>query len=151
MNISKLMHADPITCRTRDNLAHAAQLMWDHDVGCLPVIDDDGKVAGMITDRDICMAAYTSGDPLGLIPVTTPMARVLYSCTPDDSLREVEKAMQDHQIRRMPVIDGTGHPIGVISLNDLAQSVGHDSVSASEVATTLAAVSAPRALPIASV
>lgn len=144
MDISKLMNPNLITCRTHDNLERAAGLMWEHDVGCLPVIDDEGRVAGMITDRDICMAAYTCGTHLRDIAVTTPMAKTVYSCAPDDDLRHVEKIMQVRQIRRMPVIDASGHPVGVISLNDIARSSHRGGVPASEVAATLAAVSAPR-------
>jgi CBS domain-containing protein len=149
MNVSKLMHPDAITCRTHDMLDRAAQLMWEHDIGCLPVVADDGKVAGMITDRDICMAAYTQGIPLSAIPVTMPMAKLVHTCAPDDDLREVEKAMQRWQIRRMPVIDDSGHPVGMISLNDIARGSQRDGVPAAEVAATLAAVCAPRPVVVA--
>jgi CBS domain-containing protein len=150
MNISKLMHRNAITCTTHDMLDRAAQLMWDHDIGCLPVVSDDGKVAGMITDRDICMAAYTQGTPLRAIPVTTPMAKQVHACAPDDDVHEVEQAMQRWQVRRMPVIDDNGHPVGVISLNDLARASQKDGIPAREVAATLAAVCAPRPLVVAS-
>lgn len=144
MKITNLMHANPITCRTHDHLERAAQLMWEHDIGCLPVVADDGLVAGMITDRDVCMAAYTQGKPLRAIPVPAAMSRIVHACAPTDDLAAVESAMQRWQIRRMPVIDDAGHLVGVISLNDLARASQHDGVSAKEVATTLAAVSEPR-------
>jgi CBS domain-containing protein len=146
MNVSSLVHRDAVTCRTHDTLERAAQLMWDHDIGCLPVVSDNGRVAGMITDRDICMAAYTQGKPLRAIPVTGPMAKLVHACALDDDLHEVEKAMQRWQIRRMPVIDAAGHPVGVISLNDIARASQADGVPASEVAATLAAICAPHPL-----
>jgi CBS domain-containing protein len=144
MKISRLMHKDAITCRTVDTLERAAQLMWDHDIGCVPVIDEQGHIAGMITDRDICMAAYTRGVGLSAIPVTAAMATRVYSCGPDDELRDVERTMSEHQIRRMPVIDGAGHPIAVISLNDIARASVANGVPAKDVAATLAAVCTPR-------
>ncbi|MBA3541520.1 MAG: CBS domain-containing protein, partial [Deltaproteobacteria bacterium] len=52
------------TCQPTDTLAAAAKLMWEHDIGALPVVDQVGHVVGMITDRDACMAAYTRGDAL---------------------------------------------------------------------------------------
>lgn len=57
MKIGNLMHKDMITCRATDFLDVPAKLMWEHDIGCVPVIDDQGHVSGMITDRGICMAA----------------------------------------------------------------------------------------------
>jgi CBS domain-containing protein len=144
MKVSSLMHP-AITCRTTDTLERAAQLMWDHDIGCVPIVDEQGHLAGMITDRDVCMAAYTRGTALSAIQVGTAMARRVYSCGPDDELRDVERTMSERQIRRMPVIDGNGHPIAVISLNDIARaSAQKNGVPASEVAATLAAVCAPR-------
>jgi CBS domain-containing protein len=146
MKVAMLMHTKPFTCRTVDTLERAAQLMWDHDVGCIPIIDEDGHIAGMITDRDICMAAYTRGVPLSAIPVSTTMSRRVHTCGPEDDLADVQRTMRAHQVRRMPVIDGEGHPIAVISLNDIARASGSSGVSATEVASTLAAVCAPRPL-----
>jgi CBS domain-containing protein len=146
MNVSSLIRRDVTSCTIHDNLERAAQLMWEHDIGCLPVIDDQGHVAGMITDRDACMAAYTQGAPLRAIPVTTAMASRVYSCREADDVDAVEKVMREHQIRRMPVIDGQGHPIGIISLNDIALAASTGTVPARDVVATLAAVNAPRAI-----
>lgn len=144
MKITSLVHRDVTTCTIHDNLAHAAQLMWERDIGCLPVIDDQGHVAGMVTDRDICMAAYTQGLPLHGIPVTTAMAKRVFSCTLSDEVAVVERVMSEHQIRRMPVIDHEGHPVGIVSLNDLARASTTGKVPPAEITATLAAVSAPR-------
>jgi CBS-domain-containing membrane protein len=151
MQIGKLMRADVFTCRAADTADAAAKVMWDRDVGCVPVIDDTGHVAGVVTDRDLCMAAYTRGVPLSAIPVSTVMSGTVYSCGPEDDVAAVERTMAMHQIRRMPVIDEHGVPVGMISLNDLARaaSVGPNSVSSAGVAKTLAAVGAPRPAIIA--
>jgi CBS domain-containing protein len=146
MKISSLVHRDVVSCSIHDSLDRAAQLMWDHDVGCLPVIDDQGHVAGMITDRDVCMAAYTQGAPLRAILVTAAMAKHVFSCNVGDEIDSVERTMSEHQIRRMPVIDDQGHPIGIVSLNDLARAATLGNVPAAEITSTLAAVSAPRTL-----
>ncbi|MBZ0233742.1 MAG: CBS domain-containing protein [Deltaproteobacteria bacterium] len=146
MKVSSLMHPDPIICHSHDDLQRAAQLMWEHDIGCLPVLDDDGHVVGMITDRDICMSAYTRGSNLRSIPVASAMSRGVHACGPDDDLKRVEEAMQQFQVRRMPVIDAKGHPVGLISLNDIARRSQRGGVSAGEVASTLAAICAPRPL-----
>jgi len=150
MKVASLVRRDVKSCTHHDTLERAAQLMWDHDVGCLPVIDDEGHVAGMLTDRDVCMAAYTQGRPLRAIPVATAMAKHVFSCTEDEDIATVERTMSRYQIRRMPVIDGEGHPIGILSLNDIARAASAGKVPASGVTTTLAAVSAPRPLATAS-
>jgi CBS domain-containing protein len=144
MKISSLIKRNVISCTAHDDLQRAAQLMWDHDIGCLPVIDGQGHVIGMITDRDICMAAYTQGLPLRALPVTLAMARRVFACNANDEVASVERRMSEYQIRRMPVIDDQGHPIGIVSLVDIARAASAGQVPASEVASTLTAVSAPR-------
>jgi len=146
MKIASLIHRDVATCSTHDHLDRAAQLMWDRDIGCLPVVDDQGHVSGIITDRDICMAAYTKGMPLVAIPVVSVMSHHVFSCSPADDVHEVERTMSQQQIRRMPVIDDHGHPIGIVSVNDLARAAAGGKVPSVEIAATLAAVTAPRPL-----
>lgn len=144
MKISSLVHRSVTTCTTHDTLQRAAQLMWEHDIGCVPVVDDQGHVAGMITDRDICMAAYTQGTPLAAIPVANAMSKQVFSCKENDEVTAVEQVMSKHQVRRMPVIDDQGHPIGIISINDIARAASAGKVPSSEIAATLSAVTAPR-------
>ncbi len=144
MKIADLIRKNLTSCAIHDTLERAAQLMWDADVGCLPVIDEHGHVAGMITDRDTCMAAYTQGLPLRAIPVTAAMATHVYSCTESEDVAAVARRMSHHQIRRMPVIDDRGHPIGIISVNDLARAAASGKLPAAQITSTLAAVTAPR-------
>jgi CBS-domain-containing membrane protein len=75
MRVEQLMTRDVKVCRAEDTLSRAAQLMWEHDCGCVPVIgtNGDGRLVGIITDRDIAMAAYTQGWPQSAIPVSTAM------------------------------------------------------------------------------
>jgi CBS domain-containing protein len=146
VKVAALMHREVVTCRATDFLDVPARLMWEHDIGSVPVIDDEGHVSGMITDRDICMAAYTQGQPLPAIPISLAMSRHVFACTADDSLGEVERTMRERQIRRMPVIDDHKHPVGIVTLNDIARASQRDGVTAKEVASTLAAIGAPRAL-----
>jgi len=146
MKIANFVNRNVRACAIHDNLEHAAQLMWDHDIGYLPVTDDQGRVAGIITDRDICMAAYTQGAALRDISVTTAMAKTVLSCGLADDVESIERVMSKNQIRRMPVVDDRGHPVGIISLNDLARAASAGKVPPAEIATILAAVTAPRKL-----
>lgn len=121
MKIQKLMSAPAIQCQSTDTLNSAAQLLWEHDCGALPVTDSDGKLVGIVTDRDICMAAYTTGRALAEIPVVSTMAKQVYSCQAGEPVVVAERLMRDHQIRRIPVVDSENRPIGMLSLNDVAR------------------------------
>jgi CBS domain-containing protein len=146
MRVESIMFRDVVCCRRTDSLAEAAQAMWNHDIGCVPVIDDQGHVVGIVTDRDVAMAAYTRGQPLAAVPVTIAMASHVITCAPGDDVGAVEKTMAARQVRRVPVVDESGHPVGMVSLNDLARAAVRTlSIPAPEVASTLAAICAPRA------
>jgi CBS domain-containing protein len=142
------MTSPAVICHLDDTLNAAAKLMWDHDCGAIPVVGDDGKLAGIVTDRDICMAAYTQGRPLGAILINSVMSEHVVSAHRADKLGAIEQQMMDHQIRRIPVVDDDDKPIGMITLNDLAlESAQPDTRiknAATKIAHTLAAVCHPR-------
>ena len=148
MHAEDLMSHPAVTCHVNEPLNVAAQLMWEHDCGAVAVVNDDGTLVGMVTDRDICMAAYTQGRALDEMLVNTAMCRHLVSTHASESIGNVEQLMARHQIRRIPVIDSDGKPVGIISLNDLArESVQPDSgmkLGPTKVAHTLAAICTPR-------
>jgi CBS domain-containing protein len=150
MRAQDLMTSPTITCHVNDPLNVAAARMWDADIGALPVVNDDGKVTGVITDRDICMAAYTQCRTLDSMLVNSAMAKHVISARPDAQLSEIEELMARNQVRRIPIVDDLGKPIGIVSMNDLAiESVQPDTATkhaASKLAHTLAAVCQPRAL-----
>jgi CBS domain-containing protein len=151
--VHDIMRVRVHTCSTDDTLHRAAQIMWEKDCGCLPVIDGAHRVHAVITDRDICMAALTQGVPLAATQVSSAMSRKLSTCSPDDSVGFVEEMMRDRQIRRVPVVDAAGMLIGMISLGDIARYLrprsGQAPASAAELVDTLAAISEPRARPSA--
>ncbi|HEX9725291.1 MAG TPA: CBS domain-containing protein [Vicinamibacteria bacterium] len=156
MKVSELMTTDVRTCWINEPLDRAAKLMWESDCGSLPVLDQNGRVVGMITDRDVCMAAYTQAQLLGRIPVSRALSPELHSCKPEEDLDKVENRMRSHQVRRLPVVDDEGHLRGVLSLADIAQRAAKDAkgkagtrqVSFADVGETLAAVTTPRRLEL---
>src|SRR3970282_1769328 len=111
------------TCYPSDTLARAAQLMWEKDVGCLPVVTEGGKVVAMITDRDICMASLPQWVPLERALVSSAMSRSLCTCSPDDPISTAEELMRQHQVRRVAVVDAGGSLVGLISIGDIARYV----------------------------
>ena len=149
MHVKEIMSHPAVTCPTSATLDQAARLMWEFDCGVVPVVDDSGKVCGMVTDRDICMAAYTQGKPLSAIPVTTAMARQVVAIHTEDGIEHVEALMRESQVRRLPVLDQESRPAGVVSLNDLARLSARARKSAvdRELVQTLAAVCQPRPRP----
>ncbi len=158
MKVSELMTTDVQTCWINEPLDRSAKLMWESDCGSVPVLDQNGRVVGMITDRDVCMAAYTQAQPLARILVSQAMSAELHSCKPEEDLDKVEKRMRSQQVRRLPVVDDEGHLRGILSLADIAQraakeakaKAGTRQVSFAEVGETLAAVTAPRRLELVS-
>ncbi|HEX3852712.1 MAG TPA: CBS domain-containing protein [Polyangiaceae bacterium] len=149
--VHDIMRVRIYTCGLDDTLHRAAQIMWEKDCGCLPVVDAARHVHAVITDRDVCMAALTQGVALAATQVSTAMSRALYTCSPDDSVGAVAELMRERQIRRVPVVDAAGLLIGMISLGDIARYLrprsAQASASAAEFVTTLAAISEPRARP----
>jgi CBS domain-containing protein len=132
-----------------DTLNGVAQLMWERDCGSIAVVDDDGKPIAMITDRDICMASYTQGKPLFDIPVSAAMSRGVTVCQKGESLATAESMMRSQQIRRLPIVDGDGRILGVLSLNDIAihghehkHLGGRGELGSEAIASTLSAICA---------
>jgi CBS domain-containing protein len=144
MKISALFHRSVTSCTNRDTLSRAASLLWQHDIGCLPVLGDDGRVCGMITDRDIAMAAFLQGAPLRSISVSSVMSKDLAACGPDDDLDAVVQTLIGRQLHRLPVIDDDRRLVGIISLNDLARASSSGKVPAASVAAVMTAISVPR-------
>lgn len=146
MNVSELMTRNVKSCSVNDTLQRAAQIMWENDCGIVPILDGDGRMTGVVTDRDICMAAYTQGKPLWQLPVSVAMAQKVHSIRETEALETAEALMRSARVRRVPVLDGDGRVTGMLSLNDLARhshrSIGQKSngLSGDSIAKTLAAI-----------
>jgi CBS domain-containing protein len=147
MRIEDVMTQPAVTCLVSDTLNTAAQLMWDHDCGAIPVTDADGRLVGIVTDRDVCMATYTKGLPPSSIAVYDAMAKQVYSVHAGDDLEQAERLMTERQIRRLPVVDKQNRPIGMFSVSDFARHAAtsrkRDSLDR-ELTQTLASICTPR-------
>jgi CBS domain-containing protein len=145
------MRSDVRTCTPDDALSEPARIMWERDCGCVPVVasEGSGRVVGMITDRDLCMATFTGDARLAEMQVKSAMSERVYSCHPDDPLSEAEAIMRAAQVRRLPVVDEVGHLRGLLSLADVAEAaaglrIPAGTVSAAEVGLVLEAICRPR-------
>jgi CBS domain-containing protein len=147
--VEQLMSRSVATCGPDDGLEAAARIMWDHDCGIVPVtVPHDGgeRVVGMVSDRDICMAAYTQGRRLADIPVSTAMSDQVRACGQRDSIHTALRIMATCQIHRLPVLDERGRLVGVVSLADVArqESRSHDDQMLKDMASTVEAICMPR-------
>jgi CBS domain-containing protein len=147
MTVRDVMSTPPQTCQPHTDLAAVTQLMWSHDCGFIPVVDPEGHLAGVITDRDICIASATRRLLPERISAAEVMSHSVHAVLPGDTIESVLAAMKTHQIRRLPVVDGNGRLQGVVSLNDVVRAVGKKGApTASAVVVTLAGICTPRAV-----
>ena len=119
MIVKEVMSDKVTTCRPDTTLEAAAILMWDGDCGTVAVVDDEGKVTGIITDRDICMAVALQHKPAGEIQVQEVMSRHLFTCHPESDIMNALKTMSFQKVRRLPVINDSGQLEGIISIEDI--------------------------------
>jgi CBS domain-containing protein len=138
MKIREIMTSDVKTCRPETNLAEAVNIMWERDCGVLPVVKSDGKVSGMITDRDICIAIATRGQTADRITVRDVTAGKAYTCAPEDDASVALQTMKSQRVRRLAVVDAQGRLKGILSLNDVVTHAG--AASSTEIVSTMASI-----------
>ena len=141
MRVREAMTTDPVCCLTTDSAQQVAGLLRKLNVGAIPVVTDHEtrKLIGIITDRDLCCSVLANG----LDPQSTPIEKTMSSnpaaCREGETLDDCERLMQERQVRRIPIVDGVGRVIGIVSLADLALKDKPD-----KVAKTVADVSKPQ-------
>jgi CBS domain-containing protein len=119
MKIEDVMTRRVVAARSDTDLSHVARLMWDNDCGCVPVVDAEDKVVGILTDRDLCMSANFAGRPLRELRAAGCMAGDLLTCRPEDAPLAVANKMGARKVRRVPVTDAGGRLVGLVSIGDL--------------------------------
>jgi CBS domain-containing protein len=119
MRVSELMTAAPQTIAPDASLRRAAELMDRLDVGALPICED-GRLIGIVTDRDITVRATAIGSPPDSTPVSEVMSDDVRCVTQEDDTADAEEVMAAAQIRRVPVVDADRRVVGILSLGDLA-------------------------------
>lgn len=142
MTAQDVMSVNVKRCSPDTDLAAASAMMWDHDCGALPVVED-GRLVGIITDRDICIALGTRDRPAHEVTVREVQTTKLEVCHPRDELHHAMELMRCAKVRRLPVVNRQGVLQGVLSLNDLALRVDHahgEELSYEQVMNTIKAV-----------
>lgn len=119
MFVKDVMTAAPICCLPNDSVEHVARLMAQHDCGVIPVCGG-GRIAGLITDRDVACRAVASGKLLSELPVAEMMTKTVFTVREDDDVQVAIDTMETKQVRRLPVVDKNGKVVGIIAPSDLA-------------------------------
>ena len=150
MKVRDIMTTAVYSCQPDTDLGAVAGLMWDHDCGFVPVVDAAGAVVGLVTDRDICIAAATRRLAPERISASQAMSHAVRACLPDDSVSEALAMMKHFKVRRLPVIDPHGILQGVVSMNDIARTTAsRPGIPAKEVIATLAEICEHRTIAAA--
>ncbi|MEO6341168.1 MAG: CBS domain-containing protein [Caulobacteraceae bacterium] len=136
MKVSEAMTAQVVTAKPTDSIQSVAQIMRDVDTGAVPVFDD-GKVVGLVTDRDIAIRVVAEGGDLQG-PISAVMSGDVQSCQEEDTVADAAGQMASHQLRRLVVLNDAGKLSGILSLGDVAMDFG-----AKKVGQTLEEISAP--------
>ena len=129
MKLKDVMTEGVECLRPTDSIAQAAERMRELDVGSLPVCGDEDKLVGMVTDRDITIRATASASDANVTPVRDVMTPKIVYCFEDESVEDAARKMEDHQIRRLVVLNRDKRLVGIVSLGDLAVKGGDEHLS----------------------
>jgi len=140
MRIREVMSPNPVCCLPADSAQRVARIMCDHNIGSVPVVMDQEsrKLVGVITDRDLCCLLVADG----LDPKSTTVEKLMtlnpVTCREEEDVENCEGLMQEHQIRRIPIVNAGDSVIGIVAQADLALKEKSERVS-----KTVAEISKP--------
>jgi len=140
MKIREIMSRDPACCLVSDTAQTVAKILSERNIGSMPVVAtrEERKLVGMITDRDLCCSVIAQG----MDPKTTQIEKVVtlsaFTCRDGENVEACERLMQEHQIRRIPIVDAENRVVGIVSQADLALNDKPERVS-----KTVAEISKP--------
>jgi CBS domain-containing protein len=144
MKVKDIMTADPTVCTPETTLAAAAALMWNGDFGILPVVDD-GKLVGVVTDRDMYIALATRNALASQLRVADVASRAVVTCAPEDDVHLALATMSKARVRRLPVVGRGRRIVGVLSMHDAVLEAGaQGALGTEDVVETLQAICTPR-------
>lgn len=139
MKVSELMNSNVISLKADDTVERAATLFARHNIGALPVCATDGRLRGIVTDRDIVLRCVAGECRPEETLVREIMTRGISTVSPEDDIRAATHMMSEEQVRRLPVVE-RGKVVGMISLADIARQNSFDM----EASRTLCDISTPR-------
>lgn len=152
--VKDVMTDEVISCEPEDTLESAVRIMKDQGCGCVPVVDAEKRVVGLVTDRDALMCAMAGKKSLSELKVAHASTHEVVCCGAEDTLERAEALMRVKHVRRLPVVGERRELVGLISLTDLARHVellvseSGTGLSPRHIAIVLAATSGVRRVPL---
>jgi CBS domain-containing protein len=119
MKVKDVMMRTPASCDAATNLGAAVEILWNRNCGILPVRNSRGKVIGVVTDRDLCIALGTRNRLPGEVTVGQIVSGEVFTCKPDDGIRDALNTMAREKVRRLPVVNEAGQLEGILSMDDV--------------------------------
>lgn len=144
MKVKDVMKIDVGFCSAEDNLMKAADVMRIRDCGAIPIVDENKKVVGILTDRDLCLAVVARNRKASDVKTGELINGKLIVCAAEDKIEDALRKMRKHRIKRLVAVNNQNELIGVFSLNDVLLSIGKDKDLKKKVYSTLKAIYKPR-------
>ncbi|MGH9681293.1 MAG: CBS domain-containing protein [Candidatus Acidiferrales bacterium] len=119
MKVKDVMMRTPASCDASTNLGAAVEILWNRNCGILPVADAQGKLAGVVTDRDLCIALGTRNRLPGQLTVGQVVSGEVFTCNAEDEIGDALNTMARKKVRRLPVINKDGQLEGILSMDDI--------------------------------
>jgi CBS domain-containing protein len=120
MRVRELMTTRIWSCARHSSLSAAAETMLDHDCGFVPIVDEESRVIGVLTDRDICMALVRETRPAFDVPaISVAAGKRVFSCSPDDDVHDAMEIMEKARVHRLVVVDQENRLRGIVSMTDV--------------------------------
>lgn len=145
MKVREIMTPDPVCCLPEDTAQKVAAVLREKNVGAMPVVLDQSsrKLVGVITDRDLCCRVLANGSNPATMRIDRIFSANPVTCREGENVAHCEQLMQEHQVRRIPVVDGEGRCIGIVAQADLALKEKPEKISRIVAAISRPAVTAP--------
>jgi len=141
MRVRDVMTKNVTSCHPEQNLGEIVENMWKYRCGSMPIVNDEGRVMGIITDRDMCIALGTRNVKASEITAADVAPARYFACRPDDDIHSALKTMAAQEVRRLPVTDEYGKLVGMLSIDDVVMRARAGShINYSEVVRTMQAI-----------
>ncbi|MET9830741.1 CBS domain-containing protein [Streptomyces sp. NPDC006385] len=125
-HVRDVMTADPLTVEPQTSVQAVARMMRDENIGAVLVTEGE-RLRGLVSDRDLVIRAVAEGGDPDRTTVAQACSEDLVTVGPDDDLIRAVQVMREHSVRRVPVVDQESHPVGIVSIGDLAMERDPDS------------------------
>ena len=125
LRVKDLMTQAPATCGMSTSMQAVMRAMFEYECGALLVVDDKGRLAGLLTQRDVCRAMLSHGIALRDLAVKDIIGAQVFSCSPNDAMKSAVDLMHDLHLRSLPVTDMVGRPVGLLSIEERSSEPNH--------------------------